>query len=365
MAGTISHLSLLDTLGAIGTLLGILATVVPVLTFWWHFAALVVIAVAVIALSLHSTATHSLKPWSRIGISLIALGVIAWAMWVPMRKQYMQEHLSPSFVFVFGAPLGENDSAMWMMFLKHYGPGPALGPNTIDFQDADREQLLRNWALKHPLVSPPSGLIAAAQTQKMLPTEGPTLEDEFNWRPLNPDHQHYTVGISSRDETFTEDWQVARVKGALRTRLKIVRTLPESKEVIFECADADLPTADPSAAPLSRQPAAFVPPFVGWRPYLKTPVVIVPYNGHLYWGSSAGDSACWQAGSQHLGDAALPLALPPKMPAENRVMWKALVVFTLVFLAGLYSLFAFWLMGQPLLDVPSSVSSSPDNEHAS
>jgi hypothetical protein len=29
----------------------------------------------------------------------------------------------PSLAFVFGAPLGDNDSAQWIMMLKHYGPG--------------------------------------------------------------------------------------------------------------------------------------------------------------------------------------------------------------------------------------------------
>src|SRR6185312_7103584 len=43
----------------------------------------------------------------------------------------------PSFVFVFGAPLGDNNSSTWMMLLKHYGPGPAHNC-TIDFYDKDR-----------------------------------------------------------------------------------------------------------------------------------------------------------------------------------------------------------------------------------
>ena len=32
---------------------------------------------------------------------------------------------TPSLVFVFGAPLGDNDSALWIMMLKHYGPWSA------------------------------------------------------------------------------------------------------------------------------------------------------------------------------------------------------------------------------------------------
>jgi hypothetical protein len=39
-------------------------------------------------------------------------------------KQYMQEHLPPNFPFIFGAPLGDNDSPIWMMLVKHYGIFP-------------------------------------------------------------------------------------------------------------------------------------------------------------------------------------------------------------------------------------------------
>ncbi len=38
----------------------------------------------------------------------------------------------PSLLFVFGVPLGDNDSSTWMMTLTHYGPRPAH-TCTIDF----------------------------------------------------------------------------------------------------------------------------------------------------------------------------------------------------------------------------------------
>jgi len=30
---------------------------------------------------------------------------------------------APSLLFVFGAPLGDNNSPTWVMMLKHFGPG--------------------------------------------------------------------------------------------------------------------------------------------------------------------------------------------------------------------------------------------------
>ena len=43
----------------------------------------------------------------------------------PSRSAPASRSPKPSFVFVIGAPLGANDSASWVMFLKHFGPSPA------------------------------------------------------------------------------------------------------------------------------------------------------------------------------------------------------------------------------------------------
>jgi hypothetical protein len=47
---------------------------------------------------------------------------------------------TPSLVFVFGAPLGDNDSATWVMTLHHYGPESAHNCN-IQFYDDDRKNV--------------------------------------------------------------------------------------------------------------------------------------------------------------------------------------------------------------------------------
>lgn len=56
----------------------------------------------------------------------------------------------PSLVFVFGAPLGDNDSASWIMMLKHFGPGIAYNCD-IGFYDDDRKNIEHECWLSIPI----------------------------------------------------------------------------------------------------------------------------------------------------------------------------------------------------------------------
>ena len=131
---------------------------------------------------------------------------------------------SPSFVFVFGSPLGDNNSASWMMVLKHYGPGPAHNC-TVDFYDKDRINIRREWLLKNPASPfPPPGLVGEFRQQVRISEAGPEGSlPMFNWTPLDPDRQHYSASISSRDGVFVENWEVTRVNGCLRSKVTIQR----------------------------------------------------------------------------------------------------------------------------------------------
>lgn len=56
---------------------------------------------------------------------------------------------APSLLFVFGAPLGDNESTSWIMMLKHYGPNSAHNCD-IQFYDNDRKNIEHEWLVKHP-----------------------------------------------------------------------------------------------------------------------------------------------------------------------------------------------------------------------
>src|ERR1700735_277937 len=104
---------------------------------------------------------------------------------------------SPSLVFVFGAPLGDNDSASWVMILKHYGPGSAHNCD-IGFYDDDRKNIEHEWLVKHPNTPyPQPGL--AGESQKRIHVVEASPEGSagnFTWQPLDPNRQHYTVSIT-------------------------------------------------------------------------------------------------------------------------------------------------------------------------
>ena len=98
---------------------------------------------------------------------IAAIGlVICWGV-----LRFKRPKEVPSFVFVFGAPLGDNDSPVWVMMLTHYGPKPSYNCD-IEFFDADRKNIERQWLLQHPGSSfPPPGLAGKSQERlRCLPS---------------------------------------------------------------------------------------------------------------------------------------------------------------------------------------------------
>jgi hypothetical protein len=226
----------------------------------------------------------------------------------------------PSLVFVFGAPLGDNDSSTWIMMLKHYGPDSAHNCNVAFFDD-DRKNIEHLWLINHgsPPFLPPGQF---DESQKILSVveagpEGTIQLASFNWIPIDPDRQHYTVSISCRSGVFIEKWEVTRVNGVLRSRLVIehgpewVRKNPKLDRVVFKCEDPEFINSPLATTIPSRMPQKVVHP--GWKPNYRfeVPVAIVDPNGHIQTvsgvkqrdGSTHMDFGCWNILTRHFGDA--------------------------------------------------------------
>ncbi|MGA2965056.1 MAG: hypothetical protein ABSD64_02520 [Terriglobales bacterium] len=224
----------------------------------------------------------------------------------------------PSLVFVFGVPLGDNDSASWMMMLKHYGPNPAYSCN-IDFYDNDRKNIEHQWLVAHPdSPYPPPGLAAGESQKHVYVTEtGPEgSAGGFPWNPLDPDRQHYTVSITCRDGVFVEKWEVTRVEGILRSTITIehgpqwVQNNSTLDPVVFRCSDPEF-ISTPLAIEVPKLSKRVVHP--GWKPNhrFEVPAAIIDPNGNMQVvyaiklpdGSTQTDFGCWNILTQHVGDA--------------------------------------------------------------
>jgi len=222
----------------------------------------------------------------------------------------------PSFVFVFGAPLGDNHSAKWIMLLKHYGPNPAHNCN-IDFYDKDRIHINHEWLVKHPNTPfAPPGLVGKFREQIRVAEAGPEGSlPMFEWTPLDPDRQHYSASISCRDGVFVETWEITRVNGRLRSKITIergplwVEKNPTSDPLVFQFEDPDF-----VSAPLLDQLPPSVAPEVhpGWKPNhrFEVPVAIIDSNGNVQTvsavkapdGSTVNDFGSWNILTKHFGD---------------------------------------------------------------
>jgi hypothetical protein len=222
-----------------------------------------------------------------------------------------------SLVFVFGAPLGDNDSASWMMMLRHFGPKPAHNCN-IAFYDDDRKNIEHQWLVGHPNSPfPPPGVAGESQKHIHVGEADPEgTSGSFIWHPLDPNRQHYTASISCRDGVFVEKWEVTRVDGILRSAITIergpqwVEKNPDLNPVVFKCSDPEF-ISTPLAAELPKSTKAkIVHP--GWKPSYRfeVPAAIIDPNRNVQVvsaimlpdGSTLTDFGCWNILTKHFGD---------------------------------------------------------------
>jgi hypothetical protein len=223
----------------------------------------------------------------------------------------------PSLVFVCGAPLGDNESASWIMMLRHYGPGSAYNCDII-FYDDDRKNIEHEWLVKHPdSPYPPPGLAGESQRSIKVQEAGPEGSlGSFMWNPLDPNSQHYTVSISCRDGYFVEKWEIARVNDILRAAITIehgaqwVQKNPGKESVVFRYRDPEfVPTALATEMPKAPKGKVVHP---GWKPQYRfqVPAAIIDPNGNVQIvsgikqpdGSTLTDFGSWNILTMHFGD---------------------------------------------------------------
>jgi hypothetical protein len=224
----------------------------------------------------------------------------------------------PSLLFIFGAPLGDNNSSEWIMMVKHFGPGTAYNCD-IGFYDGDRKNIEHEWLVKHPHSPFPPPGIAGGDSQKWMnvPEAGPEgLTPKFRWTPINPNSQHYGATISCRDGVFEETWEITRVDGVLRSKITLshgaqwIKNNPSLEPVIFRYQDPEfISTALATEVPKSPTAKVVHP---GWKPShrFEVPAAIIDPNGNVQVltgvkapdGSTVTDFGSWNILTKHYGD---------------------------------------------------------------
>jgi hypothetical protein len=246
-----------------------------------------------------------------VAVALIS-GGIAWRL--RSKTQEKEVSLQPSATtnkplvstlesmpFVIGAPLGENYSPKWLMMIHHYGSEPAYNCD-IGFSDLDRKNIEHEWLVKHPNSSfPPHNLAGESQKSFHIAESDPLgIPAKFEWSPLDPNHQHYDVEIVCRNGQFSEDWEVVRVRGFLRTKIKIERFFQSEQrsEPVYSCADPSLESGESEVDPKKRFPK--INP--GWTPNRIAifPVAIVDPNQNVEV-LTVGKPGCWKCLQEHCG----------------------------------------------------------------
>jgi hypothetical protein len=277
--------------------------------------------------------------WERIGAAVLIFGIIggAWVWsqsWIDYRDEQRRvtanppqvvtsaneqtnQNQTPSLVFVFGAPLGDNDSAQWIMVLKHFGPSLAHRCDIV-FNDDDRKNIEHEWLVKHPNIPyPPPELVGVSGKRIFVPEAGPEGSlGSFKWNPVNPNSQHYTASIDCRDGYFVEKWQISRINGILRSSITIehgsqwVTKNPGLDPIVFKYQDPEfMQTALATEMPKVQQGKVVHP---GWKPShrFEVPAAIIDPNGNMQVvggvklpdGSMQTDFGSWNILTKHFGD---------------------------------------------------------------
>jgi hypothetical protein len=243
----------------------------------------------------------------RTAALLVLLSILGWSMWYFATKGQTAESTTiqapapapapASIPFVIGAPLGENDSPVWVMMARQYGNGSSSNCQ-ISFYDVQREEIVREWLDKHPGTPfAPPGLVGDLRKDFDIPEADPFGRlPNFEWRPIDPDHQHYSVGIHCHEGDLGEDWQVARIRGVLLTKIKLERKFPleHRSQELYSCADALFPSSFPRATLKTwKGPNSTVNP--GWKPnhLVVFPTVIYDYN-HNIEAMTVKTPGCWK-----------------------------------------------------------------------
>jgi hypothetical protein len=224
---------------------------------------------------------------------------------------------TPSFLFVLGVPLGDNDSAQWLMMLRHYGPNPAYNCD-ITFYDNDRKNLEHEWLVRNPdSPYPPPGLVGESQRSIHIAEAGPEgSAGSFKWNPLDPNRQHYTVSISCRDGVFEQKLEVTRVDGFLRSSIMIQRGQrwieknAHLSPLVFRYEDPQFVRTPLATEMPKERKGKIVHP--GWKPLHRSevPTAIIDPNGNIQIisgitlpdGSVQTEFGSWNLLTKHLGD---------------------------------------------------------------
>ncbi len=203
------------------------------------------------------------------------------------------------------------------MVLKHYGPNPAYNCDII-FYDDDRKNIEHEWLVKHPdSPYPPPGLAGESQKHIYAPEASPEGSlGTFNWDPVDPNSQHYTVRIDCRDGFFEEKWAITRVNGVLRSRITIghgyqwIKNNPGLEPIVFRYEDPEFINAALAIEMPKVSTGRVVHP--GWKPnhQFSVPTAIVDPNGgvqvvggvKLSDGSTRTDFGSWNILTRHYGD---------------------------------------------------------------
>lgn len=152
-----------------------------------------------------------------------------------------------SYVFVFPAVWLGTDrefpkTGMWDFMINHRGPDPCINTE-IFFVDMVKQKLVTGAKSYLTLEDINSYQLILRFPEVDAHGHGSVFAQQFQWKPVDPDHEHYDVVASWRDGSVGEDLAIERLNGKWFWAMR-VRDRDDGK-ILVDCKDRGFSFGDP------------------------------------------------------------------------------------------------------------------------
>jgi hypothetical protein len=217
-------------------------------SFWIGFWGLI----ATILAAGYSAIAPEASPWIGVGLFALALVLVLLAgleypkaklstkiivasilivIFVASTCYWITRATAPAFVFVKPG-IWLNDDR-WLMLVQHSGFKSVYNIEIL-FSDEDRLSAFK--------MNPNDINLIKDANRKLhfdeIDPKGTVTAQSFQWQPLNPDYQHYSATISTRDKRLMEILDIERINGNWKYAMKLE---DEENNTFVFCKDAEFP----------------------------------------------------------------------------------------------------------------------------
>ena len=232
-----------------GPIIAFIIEALPVIGFWWHLIVGLLFLVSGMLFCLRPP--HDISgaipllhsPYLRQRLSIVVFLVVSGILWMPLRRQYLEEHMPPSLIYVIPVGVWSANPVQWIMFVRRYGPASVHHPEVLFFDMKRAQRLAAQKSITEDQFKDEQTNLTFDEIDRI---QNPILPEHFLWTPLDPDHQYYLVTLTLPEWQLFEGLAVEKMNSKWVYEMKVT---DKSWRTIIECRDPGFPVASGPTQP--------------------------------------------------------------------------------------------------------------------